>query len=233
MSSLSNLLDLRLAADPASPVITFYDDATGERVELSSTTLANWVSKTCGLLVDGHGVQPGDQVGVWLPVHWQSAAILLACWRVGVEVMLGDDAPIGVAFAAESLDHARDLADEVIGLSLAPMAGRLIETPVGVEDYAVEIPGHPDRWTSPHPGDGPALHDGLASTSAGDLVARAAAIPHAGQRVLTTGTTWDLTTIVEALLGPLATGGSVVFVRNPDPSATSRRIDTERVDRVL
>src|SRR5690606_31992912 len=33
----------------ARPLITFYDDATGERIELSGVTTANWVAKTANL----------------------------------------------------------------------------------------------------------------------------------------------------------------------------------------
>ncbi len=34
------------AADRARPLLTYYDDATGERAELSAITLENWVAKT-------------------------------------------------------------------------------------------------------------------------------------------------------------------------------------------
>lgn len=236
LPELSRLLDLRLAADPASPFITFYDDATGERVELSATTLANWVSKTSGLLVDSFGITPGERVGVWLPVHWQSAAILLACWRIGAEITLAEEA-VGLAFAhAPMLDHARDVADDVVGLALAPMAGRLTDVPVGVVDYAVEIPGHPDRWTASHPtSDSPGLVTEDGSLTASDLTARASSFAHAGERILVTRSEWDGTSVVEALLGPLMTGGSVVLVRNPNPDADAmaRRVAAERVTTVL
>ncbi|PBC79521.1 uncharacterized protein (TIGR03089 family) [Streptomyces sp. TLI_235] len=39
-------------ADPSRPLITFYDDSTGERVELSAKTFDNWVAKTANLLQD-------------------------------------------------------------------------------------------------------------------------------------------------------------------------------------
>ena len=41
-----------LRSDPSRPLVTFYDDATGERIELSVTTYANWVAKTAGLAAD-------------------------------------------------------------------------------------------------------------------------------------------------------------------------------------
>jgi hypothetical protein len=45
--------------DPVRPLVTHYDDATGERVELSATTLENWVSKTANLLQDELGRTAG------------------------------------------------------------------------------------------------------------------------------------------------------------------------------
>src|SRR5205085_489266 len=76
-----------VAVDPTRPLLTWYDDGNGERTELSGATLANWVAKTANLLVDGVGVVPGDAAVVLLPPHWQSAAILLACWSAGVTVL--------------------------------------------------------------------------------------------------------------------------------------------------
>ncbi len=53
------LLDPILAADPAGPRITYYDDATGERIELSAVTLANWAAKTANFLSDEFALVPG------------------------------------------------------------------------------------------------------------------------------------------------------------------------------
>ena len=69
--------------DPARPLLTHYDDSTGERVELSATTLDNWVAKTANLLQDEFDVGPGSTVAVSLPVHWQTAAVLLGVWSCG------------------------------------------------------------------------------------------------------------------------------------------------------
>ncbi|HZB48967.1 MAG TPA: TIGR03089 family protein, partial [Mycobacteriales bacterium] len=63
------LLAAALAGDRAGPLLTFYDDATGERTELSTTTVANWVAKTANLLRDDVGAAPGDRVAVLLPAH--------------------------------------------------------------------------------------------------------------------------------------------------------------------
>ena len=52
------LLDPLLARDPMGPRITYYDDATGERIELSAVTLANWAAKTANLLREELGGLP-------------------------------------------------------------------------------------------------------------------------------------------------------------------------------
>lgn len=80
----ADLLRSALAADPARPMVTFYDDATGERVELSVATFANWVAKTANLLQGDLAAEPGDRLALLLPAHWQSAVWLLACSSVGV-----------------------------------------------------------------------------------------------------------------------------------------------------
>ena len=59
------ILDPLLRDNPAGPRITYYDDATGERVELSTATLANWAAKTANLLRDElvrRAGQPGGGV---------------------------------------------------------------------------------------------------------------------------------------------------------------------------
>jgi hypothetical protein len=78
------------STDATRPLLTWYDDATGERLDLSGATLGNWVAKTANLLVDGHGLVPGDIAVVDLPPHWQSAAVLLGCWSAGLIVALPD-----------------------------------------------------------------------------------------------------------------------------------------------
>ncbi len=80
----AGLLRRRLADDPSGPLVTFYDDARGERVELSARTFENWVAKTANLLVDGLAAEPGTRAVLVLPPHWQTAVWLTACWTAGV-----------------------------------------------------------------------------------------------------------------------------------------------------
>ena len=88
------MLDPLLASDPAGPRITYYDDATGERIELSTATLANWAAKTGNLLRDELGAGPGSRVAVMLPAHWQTAAVLFGVWWIGAEVVSTAERPM-------------------------------------------------------------------------------------------------------------------------------------------
>ena len=83
------LLDPLLSRDPVGPRITYYDDASGERIELSTVTLLNWAAKTANLLRDEFGAGPGSRIAVLLPAHWQTAAVLLGIWYIGAEAVIG------------------------------------------------------------------------------------------------------------------------------------------------
>ncbi|TDC58029.1 TIGR03089 family protein, partial [Actinomadura sp. KC345] len=74
------------ADDPSNPLVTFYDDASGERVELSARTFDNWVAKTANFLVDGLAAEPGTRAVLVLPPHWQTPVWLMACWSAGLLV---------------------------------------------------------------------------------------------------------------------------------------------------
>jgi uncharacterized protein (TIGR03089 family) len=233
------LLAAALVRDPAGPLLTFYDDATGERTELSATSLANWVAKTANLLRDDVGTAPGDRVAVLLPAHWQTAAILLGAWTAAA-VVGGPAGGAAVAFTTAERAAEAGTAGEVFALSLAPL-GRPFPggPPAGTRDYSTDVLGMGDRWAGrPVPDAVPALDTGDGTVTAGDLVEialrRAAELGMvAGDRVLTT-TAWDSPTRwVDGLLVPLAAAASVVLVVNADPDALPARVEAERVTATL
>jgi uncharacterized protein (TIGR03089 family) len=67
-------------------VITYYDDATGERAALTAAELGGWAAATAALLTNECGLAAGSTAGVLLPPHWQTAAIMLGVWSAGIEV---------------------------------------------------------------------------------------------------------------------------------------------------
>ena len=151
----ADLLRSALAADPARPLVTFYDDATGERVELSVATFANWVAKTANLLQGELSAEPGDRVSLLLPAHWQTAVWLLACSSVGVVAEVGGDPGAAdlVVSGPDMLDAARACSGERVALALRPLGGRFPQVPGGFADYAVEVPSQGDRFVAYAPVD--------------------------------------------------------------------------------
>ncbi|MER5745260.1 TIGR03089 family protein [Streptomyces sp. NPDC002225] len=236
----ADLLRSALAADPARPLVTFYDDATGERVELSVATFANWVAKTANLLQGDLAAEPGDRLALLLPAHWQTAVWLLACSSVGVVAEVGGD-PAGadlVVSGPEGLEAARACSGERVALALRPLGGRFPQPPEGFADYAVEVPGQGDRFApfAPVGPNAPALVvDGTELTSV-QLVARAreeaAALGlSAGSRLLTGGSYDSWAGLAAGLYAPLAAGGSVILCRHLDrldADGLAKRVASER-----
>ncbi|MCM6775752.1 TIGR03089 family protein [Nocardia sp. CDC159] len=224
------LLDPILARDPSGPRITYYDDATGARIELSAVTLANWAAKTANMIRDEFGLAPGGRVTVLLPAHWQTAAVLLGCWWAGAEVLLhpADDAEMALV-TADRIDDVTEIA-EVAALSLDPLGAPVRGLPVGITDYATSVRAHGDQFRPE--GAGAALE---GSSVAQVLAAARESAARQGftdsDRVLSAASWNSASELVDGLLAIYAAGASLVQVANPDPAAQARRIDTERVTR--
>ncbi len=237
----ADLLRSALAADPARPLVTFYDDATGERVELSVATFANWVAKTANLLQGDLAAGPGDRLALLLPAHWQSAVWLLACASVGVAAEVGGDPAAAdlVVSGPDALEAGLACTGERVALALRPLGGRFPQPPAGYADYAVEVPGQGDRFAPFAPVDPAGDGVGVAGTELTweELVERARADAARlglgpGSRILS-GLSFDTWEGLSAgLFAPLAAGGSVVLCRNLDrlsEPALTQRIASERV----
>ena len=147
------------AVDATRPLLTYCDDATGERTELSVAALGEWVARTANLLVDGCRLHPGDRAAVLLPPHWQTAAVLLGAWSAGVSVAFhpvataglprigpGAELPIDVTFVAHNrVDNWLEDVPEAnhrFVLGLAPGAAPMREVPAGYWDYLTEVRDH-------------------------------------------------------------------------------------------
>ncbi|OBF20062.1 TIGR03089 family protein [Mycobacterium kubicae] len=229
------ILDPMLRADPVGPRITYYDDATGERIELSAVTLANWAAKTANLLRDELGAGPASRVAVLLPAHWQTAAVLFGVWWIGAEVLLEPDAADLALCTAERLDEA-DAAvagGEVAVLSLDPFGKPAADLPVGVTDYATAVRVHGDQIV-PEGRPGPALAGRSVEQVLADCETSAATRGlTAADRVLSTASWTTPDELVNGLLAVLSVGASLVQVAHADAAALPRRIETEKVTRSL
>ncbi|ROT29276.1 TIGR03089 family protein [Micromonospora sp. HM5-17] len=240
-----------LATDPDLPLLTYYDDATGERISLSATALGQWAARTANLLVQGCGLGPGSRAAVLLPPHWQTAAVLLGTWSVGVSVNFESFATAGLPRIGPGTEGpfdavyvARDRVDNWLVdvpearhrfvLGFAPGAAPLADVPEGYRDYVAEVSRYGDlRPVVPLSATDPASVDGTSYARWGLLARELAEILdlRPGDRVLVDAAEHEHP--VKWLLAPLAAGASVVLCANLDPTRVEARVQAERVTRVL
>jgi uncharacterized protein (TIGR03089 family) len=230
MTVTDALLAPVLASDARRPLITFYDDATGERLEFSGETLANWVAKTANFLRDECDLEVGGRVSVGLPTHWQTAVVLLGAWWCGAQVVEGE-AEVALADA----EHLPDTdAEVVVGLSLDAFGRPLADLPPHAVDYASEVRMHGDHFTpKPVPGTAPALGDASVDDVIGASLHRATELGYGATTRLLSTADWPLRLeggLVDGLLAVLAGGGSLVQVRHADPVRLDRKAESERAD---
>jgi len=236
MTNLADaLLGPLLAADPTGPRITYYDDAGGERIELSTVTLANWAAKTANLLREELGAGPGSRVAVLLPAHWQTAAVLLGVWWIGAEVVLANGAADIAFCTADRLAEADDAVagGEVAVLSLDAFGAPVPGLPIGVTDYATAVRVHGDTVVGER-SPGPAL-DGRSPDEVLDAARRSAAewgLTKADRVMSDRG--WSTPDdLIDHLIAELAAGASLVQVAHPDAALLDRRRQTEKVTRTI
>jgi uncharacterized protein (TIGR03089 family) len=244
----ADLLAAALRNTPAAPLVTYYDDTTGERVELSAATLANWVAKTANLLQDEFDVGPGSTIAVSLPVHWQTAAVLLAVWSCGATVLdtaaedEGRLAEADVVIAAQDRLGALEELDlpDLLGLSLHPLGMGMVGYAGTARDFALEVRAHGDHFFPHSPPDPahPGLRLGELTLTLGGLEETARELSgrlglREGDRVLVDDRTALEAGPVAWLLAPLAVGGSLVLCRAPIAEVLPRRAADERVTATL
>ncbi len=235
MTTFADVLARRLRAEPGQPLVTYYDLRTGERVELSVTTYANWVAKAASLLAEEHGLERGQRLRVDLPTHWLGPVFLGAAWTVGLVVTEDDDADAVVCGPA-GLARWTPYADRVpvLACSLLPMGVRFAEPlPVGVHDVGLEVWSQPDAFTpwDPPAGTDPAT-DRLTHDELWGLAAAGTSHHPGGGRLLSTANPASPSGLA-SLTGPLGGSGSVVLVSgapadDPADDEVSRVFDSER-----
>lgn len=226
-STVVEALDSALADEPGRPLVTFYDGSTGERVELSVTTFANWVTKIANLYGDELMVEPGETVHVALPTHWQSTVAIVGAWTCGLAVSLGADVPgdASVCVVGPGALQTPDVfPGTVLACSLRPLGGPFTEPlPGGWADFAVEVPAQPDQLLTPAVAspEAVALRAPSGPHTHADLVRRASTAAEAvglgpGGRLLTDLNPASPDGVATALAAPLLVAASVVLVTGMD-----------------
>jgi uncharacterized protein (TIGR03089 family) len=252
MSGLPALGGSRAVSENDEALLTYCDDLTGERVELSEAALAGWVSRTIGMLRGSCGLGAGDRMGVLLPPHWQTAAIVLGGWSAGLAISFRPLATAGLSVigpgADASLDAvfvARDRVDSWLEdvpdaphrfvLGLAPGVAELTEVPAGYRDYLTEV----SQFSTSALVDAPVLPSDPASVDGTTFrewenLARGFAVHlglRPGDRLLVDASAREHPAMW--LLAPLSVGASVVLCANLDKSTIDSRASAERATRIL
>lgn len=213
---------VRVADDPSRPIVTDMDLATGDRVELSVTSVANGAAKAAHL-VGGLAAELGrpPRIAVHLPLHWQVVTFALGAWAAGAALVVGADdgrqpADAALLGPAQAWDPPVDVPDVTWGTRLHPLGLPLSPPPAfPVEDLTLALRGQPDD--PPPDRGGPAavalVLSGVSVTTA-DLLGRAEELAALGaQGRLLTRLPWSsIDGWVLAAVLPTVAPGSVVLV---------------------
>ena len=237
MPSVYTLLARTCEQDSARPRLTWYDDATGERIELSGATLMNWVNKTANFMIDELLVEPGVSIGLDLPRHWLTAVWWLAAHAADASPRITDRPDqhdifvVGPeAISPAAITAAQTTSGHVVAVALTPLAtGFAQDLPEAVIDFEREVRTQPDAFVPSHEqstgtGSGQATVD--VAVEGSEQAARWGLTSN--DRLLAAGPLAD-NDLVPQLLAPLAVGGSCVWVRNPDPQISVQRLATEHI----
>ena len=225
------LLSAACRRDGARPRLTWYDNDTGERAELSGVTLLNWVHKTANFMIDELFVEPGVSVSLQLPRHWLTAVWWLAAHTVGAHLEVAapsSELPAGsfdvAVFGPDALPQFAAV-EHLVAVALTPMATGFVGAgrplPAGMTDFETEVRGQPDAFVGSDDG----------STDVGS-----AALDRARQwsltskdRLLAAGPVNGADDLVRDLLAPLAADASCVWIRNPEAGKDVQHAVTEHV----
>ena len=237
--TFTDLLARELASSAGRPLVTFYDDRSGERVELSVATYANWVAKTASLLQDELGLVHGDRLLIDLPTHWLAPVWLGAAWSLGLVVSPpgGPEPADAVVCGPASLERYADpdSLPPVVALSLLPMATRFpTELPDGVLDYGLVVWGQPDAFAAYDPvmTDDPAWDDAATRLTQGDVTGLVLKEPEPVTRLLTDRAPVSRDGLA-AFVEPLRNGGGTVWVAGATPDGWEARASAENATAVL
>jgi len=209
--------------DPAQPFVTYLGPEG--RVELSGASVLNAASKIANALAGDLDLEPGDRVGLHLPLHWQRVAWLLGAWSVGCVVVRGGGEECDLLVAGPK--EAAGLPGPVQVVSMHPFgmpldATAMAQLPPGIEDVTIAVRSQPDQQVFIEDHSDRAALDGLTQRENLER-ARSFADSYVHARrlgVLQGESQWWL-----PALWPLVTDGSTVMADAADEDLSAEPVD--------
>ena len=213
------------------PLLTYYDDRSGERTELSYATFDNWAAKAANLLVEECDARIGTRLSLSVVDHWTGAVIAAAAWKVGAVVVIGpgtDGAAADLLVVPEAAagDHAGSAGLIVIGTG---MGGRVSGEVEGIA-FGNEVLAFADDYDDPDVSvEAQALEVAGRTWGHAELAAEATGLLVGGGRVLSTAPLDSAGGIIAALVAPLVADASAVWCPHLEPEGVAHRAEQERV----
>jgi uncharacterized protein (TIGR03089 family) len=189
------------------------------RIELSTVTFANAVSKAGNFLVDGLELELSSKLKVVLGNHWQSPVWLATSLCVGIE--LNDQAPILIAHS-DAITSWTGAIDELIVVSRDPFGMPEKDLPAGYINGSAEVRNFGDYFSPSWENLGTVLTFEDVSYSWSELVAmtdsqRVRDGIESGTRVGVVGNLNLLQATIYQVVMPISFGISIVLIDQVDP----------------
>lgn len=204
----------------SDPLLTWYDPLTSARTELSVRTFANWVDKTANLLreLDAENSVVAGPLNLSQPGHWMSLLWPLAAWQAGCRYTTMPSGEAEVMVTGPKHPQPFPVLT-TIACSLHPLGLPLSDLPEGLLDFSSEALAQPDQHLATR-----VDPDAIAWVDAEREVRHRELLEDpVSERVLVPASTgWQ--TLRDAVLRPLAGGGSAVVVDGPADAAVLARI---------
>jgi len=210
--------------------VTFVDAGSGERTELSATSLENAAAKVANSLRED--LDPGAVIGLHLPQHWQRAAWCAGVWTAGCVAAPGADAADLLVSSAAQAASLVGRGSPVGVVSLHPFGLPVTDPlPPGAADLTLSVRQQPDAYLfDPGTSSSPAWTVGAGIQDQAEVLQQARQLADewglsAGGRLLVDDAVGGDAAWLAAVAVPLVAGGAVVLVKGDGSTvATQERV---------
>ena len=203
-----------------APIVTWLSSAG--RIELSTATFANAVSKAGNFLVDGLELEQSSKLNVNLGNHWQSPVWLATSLCAGIE--LSDQAPILIAHS-DLITSWSGAPEQLIVVSRDPFGMPEKDLPAGFVNGSAEVRNFGDYYSPSWENPGSVITFEEVRYSWAELVALADSKRvqneiESGTRVGLVGNLNLLQAVIYQVVIPISFGVSVVLIDQENPDIT-------------